>query len=73
MLIKLIAAAFVLMFLVSLATSQSTSLPGIVTDQNGAVVPNDAPFTNDTLGQSLPGVIGSLCPDRSNRGVRSDT
>ena len=37
---KLIAAAFVLIFLVSQAVGQSTSLQGIVTDQNGAVVPN---------------------------------
>ena len=37
---KLIAAAFMLIFLASQAVAQSASLQGVVTDQNGAVVPN---------------------------------
>jgi hypothetical protein len=37
---KLIAATFMLTLLVSQALAQSASLQGIVTDQNGAVVPN---------------------------------
>jgi hypothetical protein len=37
---KLIATAFVLIFLAAQARGQSASLQGIVTDQNGAVVPN---------------------------------
>jgi hypothetical protein len=40
MLTKLIAAAFVLIFLAAQAVGQSASLQGVVTDQNGAVVPN---------------------------------
>jgi protocatechuate 3,4-dioxygenase beta subunit len=39
-LVKLIAATFMLTFLVSQSLAQSPSLQGLVTDQNGAVVPD---------------------------------
>ena len=60
MLTKLIAAVFVLMFLVSQAAGQSTSLQGIVTDQNGAVVP-DATVT----ATAENGVVKTVTTDKT--------
>ena len=60
MLTKLVAGVFVVMFLVSQAVGQSTSLQGLVTDQNGAVVP-DATVT----ATAKNGVIKTVTTDKS--------